>query len=211
MTDKSNAFVEELKAKLLWQASLLEGPPVERAATETERRNAWQRDALATAAEVVPRLRNALLQRAVSDWEGCRFRQQRSGPSAAPEPTLALLIEIGWMAWNGGLEDEALRILGGVGGAADGATGRAMFQASAYINQNRAAEAAQVIDRCIGAWGDSRGEMSSTLVMLWLSMGDQRWKALARTVAQTAQDPRAREICLEALNSHSGWSIGQFN
>jgi hypothetical protein len=209
--DHSNAFANDLKSKLVWQAGLFEGCSADNATNEEERRNAWQREALQAAADVVPHLRKALLQRETTDGARSRCCPPQSNPMGAPEPTLALLIEIGWIAWGAGLEADALRILGGVGGAADGATGLAMFKASAFINHDRAAEAAAVLDESIARWGDPRGEMSSTLVMLWLSLGNTRWKALARKVVSQAPDAKAREICADALNSHAGWPIGQFN
>jgi hypothetical protein len=210
--DRSNAFTTALKSKLLWQADIFKDIAADNAAPDMRRRNLWQHEALLAAAEVVSELQKSFAKHprnaANPSFGGM---SKATDPQGAPEPTLSLLIEIGWLAWEAGLEADALRILGGVGGAADGAMGRAMMQASAYLNDERTADAAMVLDEAISRWGDPEGEVSSTLVMLWLSLGNPQWQVLARKVLTYATDAHAREICGEALNSSGKSPMGHLN
>ncbi|XVJ70528.1 MAG: hypothetical protein HEQ39_13490 [Rhizobacter sp.] len=210
--DRSSAFTTALKSKLLWQAEIMREIAEDNSTPETRRRNLWQHDALMAAAEVIPELQKSFAQNQPSSSnKTAGLKSKAAEPQAAPEPTLTLLIDIGWLAWEAGLESHALRILGGVGGAADGAMGRAMLQASAYMNDDRTADAATVLEEAISRWGDTKGEVSSTLVMLWLSLGNPQWQVLARKVLTYATDASAREICSEALISSGKSPMGHLN
>jgi hypothetical protein len=215
-SDHDSAYTAALKSRLLWQADVLAAALPAVADADTRRRLRWQCDALAAGADVLPRVRRTLARRAGGQLPQPAHPVQpaqpvRPVPAAPPEPSLQLLMELGWLAWDAREEAHALRILGGVGGFAEGPMGRAMFQASAYLEDRRSADAARLLDDAIQRYGDPQGEASGALALLWLSLDDGRWSALARRVASSSRDPAVREMCAATLNSDNACAMRPYN
>lgn len=197
--DRDGVFRAALNTKVKAQVEValdiarLQGEP------ESEQRCRWHVEALLTAQRVLDQLQQAAVRNTVNNHS--LTLATAYGSNVVPEPNLQWLIEVGWLAWNAHMETEALCILGGVGGFAEGPMGRVLFQASALINRDREQEAADLIAGALREHADPQGSASATLAMLWRDQGNPRWQTLAQSVANTASDKLARQTCKEALKS----------
>ena len=193
--------VDDLRRDLQWQARLYRDVASTSRDAESRRRHGWHAAALQSAFDVVPRLRRATVDGSPAARTGARAGAPPSPAKPAQRMTTAMLLELGWLAWEHGLETDALRILGGVGGLAEGHLGRAMLQASAFMRSQRLDEAADLLHEAIRQHTDPIGDASATLALLWRTLGNPAWRGLASRVAGSAASEMAREACAEALKS----------